>query len=219
MIKGVVFDFDGVLVDSPRIYSVNMKRFLSKHGIKLSDSEVARLISFSMSQEFGILKEKYSLNVSFDEFVKHTLLESKKEMEKMLSLMPGAKSLLEELAQNRFSLALASNNNRFVVDWVLKKFGLVHFFDAIVPVELAANPKPAPDIYSKCVQVLALHPSECVGIEDTVVGVKAIKAAGLRAIGLHNEFSDKNFFGEADLVVDSLLELDSKKILALGETK
>ncbi len=216
MIKGVIFDFDGVLIDSPKIYFKTMNSFLQKHKLNLSREELSRLIAFSLHQEFDFLKEKYSLGVSFEEFIKGTLFESRKVMEKELQLNHGVIELLKDLRENKLSIGLASNNNRAVVQFVLKKFGLESFFDAVIPVELVVNPKPAPDVYLKCAQVLALNPSECVGIEDTVIGCQAVKNAGLKCIAFPNEFSDKNLFSDVDLSVSSLSELSAKKIISLG---
>ncbi len=217
MIKGVVFDFDGVLVDTPKIYFETMGSFLRSHGLNLSREELSRLIAYSMKQEFGVLREKYSLNVSFDEFMKGTLVHSRKIMENRLEMHVGAKKLLLSLYEKDFSIGLASNNNRSIVDWVLNRFGLKKFFDCVVPVELVSNPKPAPDIYLKSAELLALKPLECVGIEDSVVGCQSVMAAGFKCIAFPNEFSPKEQFKGVDLMVGSLAELSVQKILSLGE--
>lgn len=219
MIKGVVFDFDGVLVDSPPIYFHTMKSFLSKHGLDISDAELSRMIAFSMKQEFEELCKKYSLKVSFEEFIKGTLVHSKKIMEKELLLHQGALGLLAQLHEKGVLLALASNNNRSVVQWALQKFRLEKFFEVVVPVELVSKPKPAPDIYLKSAELLGLSPFECVGIEDTLVGVDSVVSAGLKCIAFPNRFSDRKLFTKADLVVASLSQLDVKTILSLGEKK
>src|SRR3989344_1966080 len=105
-IKGVVFDFDGVIVDTPKIYFQTMGNFLERHGLKLSREGLSRLISFSFKQEFEFLKEKYGLGIDFEEFKKETLLESRKMMEKDLSLTSGAKELLLDLSKNGFGVGL-----------------------------------------------------------------------------------------------------------------
>lgn len=218
-IKGIVFDFDGVIVNSPKIYTKTMREFIQKQGITLTDSELSRLISFSMRQEFDFLREKHALSLSFEEFMKGTLSSSKKIMENELELMAGAKELLQTLYSSGFSIGLASNNNRSTVDWGLKKFGLEKYFHSVVPIEIVAKPKPAGDVYLKNAEVLSLLPSECVGVEDTVVGCKAVKNAGFKCVGLRNEFSDESSFEGANLVVSSLEELTLEKLKLLGGKK
>lgn len=215
-IKGVVFDFDGVIVDTPRIYFQTMGNFLSRHGFKLSKEELSRLISFSFHQEFEFLKEKYGLKMDFEHFKKETLLESRKLMEKELQLVPGVVELIVSLKENNFQVGIASNNNRTVVEWAVMRLGVKKHFDSIVCVDSVKNPKPAPDLYLKNSELMALLPSECVGIEDSVVGCRAVKSAGFYCIGLHNGFTNSADL-LADLIVEKISDLSAEKILSLGE--
>lgn len=214
----MVFDFDGVLVDSPGIYFRTMGNFLERHGLKLSREELSRLISFSFKQEFEFLKEKHGLGVDFEHFKKETLVESRKMMQKELRLVPGSMELVASLRQKSALLGVASNNDRSVVEWALNKFGIKKYFDAIVDVSCVEKPKPAPDIYQKNAELLSLLPHECAGIDDSVVGCRAVKNAGFYCIGLHNGFTKPRDL-EADLVVEKMSELSAEKILALGVEK
>ena len=218
MINCVVFDFDGVIVDTPKIYFQTMGNFLERHGLKLSREELSRLITFSFHQEFEFLKEKHGLEMDFEHFKKETLLESRKLMEKELQLVPGILGLIVSLTEKNIRLGIASNNNRTVVEWAVARLGVKKYFDSIVCMDSVKNPKPFPDVYLKNAELLAVSPSECAGIEDSAVGCQAVKNAGFYCIGLHNGFTKPSDL-LADLVVEKLSELSVEKILSLGVEK
>lgn len=215
MIKGVVFDLDGVIVDSPKIYFKVMKGFLKKHCLHITDLEVMKLITFSLSEELEQINRNYSLGISHEEFLRETLLESNRIARTELGLVPGAKELLGNLKKKGFLLALASNNTRSTVDDSLKRFGLKDFFYATVCADDVQKGKPDPQIYLKAVEKLGLLPGECVGIEDSVIGVKSVKSAGLKCIACPNAFTDHADFGGADFVAKSLFEVSAQKISGL----
>ena len=212
MIRGVVFDLDGVIVDSPKIYFKVMKNFLKKHSLRVSDAEISNLICHSLREELELIKKKHSLDISHDEFVRETLDESLRISEKELKLNIGVKELLSDLEKNGFLIALASNNNRRSIDFMLNRFGVAGFFSVVVCAEDVSRGKPSPEIYQKAVKKLGLIPSECVGIEDTFVGMQSVKVAGLKCIAFPNKYATSGSFEEADLVVESLAELSAKKI-------
>jgi len=215
MIKGVVFDLDGVLIDSPRIYFLTMKDFISKKGADVSDEEIHNLIAFSLKDEFHILREKYNINADFEEFVEETLLRSRDIMESELQLTEGVTDLISELKRKNYLIGLASNNNGSTIFYVLKKFGIEKSFDAIVTAEEVKNGKPSPDVYEVAAKKLGLMPEECIGIEDSVIGMQAVKNAGMKCVVVPNEFTRKNQFSSADLILKSLKELNHSKIMSL----
>ncbi len=215
MIKGVVFDLDGVIVDSPKIYFRVMKNFLKKHSLSVTDKEVSSLICHSLRDELEFINKKYSLNISHSEFVKETLDESIRVSEKELELNACVRELLVDLKKNGLAIGLASNNDKRSIDYMLNRFGIGSFFSAIVCAEDVVAGKPNPDIYLKAVKRLRLLPKECVAIEDTFIGVESVKAAGLKCIAFPNQFAKSGSFAKADLVVESLGELSAKRILGL----
>ncbi len=215
MIKGVVFDLDGVLIDSPKIYFKVMKDFLQNHDLEVTDRVVSNFISLSLKDEFLELTKKYSIDVSFDDFLKETLEKSLAISKKELTVCVGVKELLADLKEKNFLLAVASNNNKRTIDFVFEKFGFSDFFSTVVTGEDVVHGKPHPEIYLNAVQFLGVKPFECVGIEDTLIGVRSVKAAGLKCIAVPNSFAGHVSFQEADLVVKELTDLNSKRIIGL----
>src|SRR3989338_4220943 len=116
MIRGVVFDLDGVIVDSPKIYFRVMKNFLKKHRLSVTDKEVSNLICHSLRDELEFINKKYSQNISHDEFVKETLDESLRVSKTELELNFGVMELLVDLKKSHLGLGLASNNNKRSID-------------------------------------------------------------------------------------------------------
>ena len=215
MIKGVVFDLDGVIIDSPRIYFLTMKDFIKKKGADVSDGEIHNLIAFSLKDEFHLLRDKYGIDSDFEEFIEETLLRSRDMMESELQLTEGVADLLIELKKENYRVGLASNNNGSTISYVLKKFGIEKSFDAIVTAEEVKNGKPSPDVYEVAVKKLGLRPEECIGIEDSVIGMQAVKNAGLKCVVVPNEFTRGKEFNSADLLLKSLKELNHAKIMSM----
>ena len=219
MIKGVVFDLDGVIIDSPRIYFLTMRDFIRKKGAEVSDAEIHNLIAFSLKDEFHIIRDKYGIESDFEEFIEETLLKSRDIMESELQLNAGVLELLAELKNKKYKIALASNNNGSTIFYVLKKFGIEQSFDAIVTAEEVKNGKPAPDVYEVAVKKLGLVPEECIGIEDSVIGLQAVKNAGMKCVVVPNEFTMGKTFDSADLIIKSLKDITHKKIILLDGAK
>ena len=93
--------------------------------------------------------------------------------------------------------------------------GVKNFFDAIVTIDMVDNPKPCPDTYLLAAEQLRVDPASCVGVEDTIVGVRAVKKAGMKSIGLANEFTSAEELASADLVVKSISELNYEMLRGL----
>lgn len=170
------------------------------------------LISYSLKEELVQINKNHMLNISYGEFLKHTLGVSLRLAMTEMNLNSGAQELLFDLKDDGFLIGLATNNDFKVVDFVVKKFSLNGFFDAIVCGEDVVHGKPNPEIYIKVVQKLGLKPVNCVAIEDTAVGVRSVKSAGLKCIAFPNQFTRYGSFKEADYVINSLTELSAKKI-------
>ena len=168
---------------------------------------------------YHLLCDKYGIEYDFVEFIDETLLRAWDIMESELQLTEGVIDLLAELKNKNYKIALASNNNGSTISYVLKKFGIEHSFDAIVTAEEVKNGKPAPDVYEVAMRKIGLLPNECIGIEDSVIGMQAVKNAGMKCVVVPNEFTRSKSFDSADLIIKSLKELSHKKIISLDGSK
>ncbi|MGF1607554.1 MAG: beta-phosphoglucomutase [Rhodothalassiaceae bacterium] len=200
--QGIIFDLDGVLVDTAELHFQAWKRLADRLGVPFDRQANERLKGVSRMASLDILLEPTG-----DRYgpVEREAMAAEKNADYVAlidtlspsDLLPGARAALQACRSAGLGVALgsASRNSPKVLD----RIGLAALFDAIVdPAGLAG--KPAPDIFLKGAQMLKVPPHSCIGVEDAVAGVEAIKAAGMPAIGI----GDPQRLTQADLVMPDL---------------
>src|SRR3989338_9469234 len=215
MLEAVVFDFDGVIVDSPTYYFKHMREFLKKLNKQVSDEHISDLVGLTFSEKLSFINRTYGLNVKLEEFVSATSGAMKIEMASSISLDSSLQKFMEELDKNSIPMAIASNNNRKTIEYFLDILGISNRFKLIVCADDGMNPKPAPDAYLRAVKMLGKNRVKCVAIEDTIVGVRAAKLAGLIFVAMPNKFSTAHDFSEADLITKGFGEISLKVLEGL----
>ena len=214
MIKGFIFDLDGVLTDTAEYHYQAWKRMANKLGIPL-DREmneqlkgISRMDSLERILALGNQTEKYSGEE------KERLADEKNEDYKKLilsvtpnDLLPGIAGLLADLKEEGIQLALASASKNGPI--IMEKLGIAEFFDTIVDPASLSNGKPDPEIFIKGAEQLRLKPEECIGVEDAQAGIKAINAAGIFSVGI----GTKDMMVNADYAVSDTSELKLSDIL------
>jgi HAD superfamily hydrolase (TIGR01509 family) len=210
---GVIFDLDGVLIDSEglqfRAYSIVMARY----GVTVSREEYGReWIAAGRGPEYAV--RRYQLPVGPDELrdLKNPVYQE--ILHTSVRLMPGAREALVRLA-GRFPLALATNSRLDDVSFVLERFELRHHFTAVVTREDYYGAKPEPDAFLIAAASLGRAPARCVVIEDAHKGVLAAHRCGARCIAVPHDFTADNDFSLASVVVSSLDEVTPELIAAL----
>ena len=178
-----------------------------------SDEFIERRIGTGAAETFTqILKEK---GVAFDSTLIRRLVEIKVQAEidttSEVTLFPGAKELLKVL-QGKVNLALASMNNRVVINHMLKKLKVQKFFPVVITAEEVSQPKPNPEIFLKTASKSGSIPEKCAVVEDSIFGVKAAKAARMGCVAVLTGVYSRAELGKAspDLIVSSLME---KKVI------
>lgn len=182
MIKNIIFDFDGVLVDSEILVAKAFSKYMQELGIKTNEKEFANLAGKKTVEVIDILSEKYSLKDKqkfFDDIMNIASNIYKKELKTVV----GVEEFLEKSNHN---LYIGSNSMKNRILDGLKRVGLEKYFNPnhIYSFDLVDNPKPHPDIYLKAVNDNDLIIDETIIIEDSVVGVNAGKNANIKVIGL-----------------------------------
>ena len=182
MIKNIIFDFDGVLVDSEILVAKAFSKYMQELGIKTNEKEFANLAGKKTVEVIDILSEKYSLKDKqkfFDDIMNIASNIYKKELKTVV----GVEEFLEKSNHN---LYIGSNSMKDRILDGLKRVGLEKYFNPnhIYSFDLVDNPKPHPDIYLKAVNDNDLIIDETIIIEDSVVGVNAGKNAKIKVIGL-----------------------------------
>ncbi|MBX3024488.1 HAD family phosphatase [bacterium] len=202
---GVIFDLDGVIIDSEalqhRAYNLVLRRF----GIEVDAVVYGReWIAAGRGPEYAV--RELGLPISASELrrlkdpVYHELLRRE------IQLIPGARAALERL-RPRFPLAVATNSHATDVDFVLARFALTPLFTAVVTREHYVEAKPAPDAFATAAARLGLAPARCVVIEDATKGIRAAAAAGCACIAFPHDYTADNDTSSAQAVIRSLDEL------------
>ena len=212
MIKAVIFDMDGVIIDSePLHYKAFMDYASRKLGLTISDEEYSQFIGTTNHHMYSTLKEKYNIKEDLT-----TLIEEYEDKcrdflltEKAVKPINGVDVLVKNLHQNKIKLALASSSPKKSINMVLDMFDMNKFFDIKVSGQEVANSKPAPDIFLRAAELLNVRPEECLVFEDSRNGVVAAKMAGMQCIAFYNPSSGKQDLSKADKIIESFAEVDS----------
>jgi HAD superfamily hydrolase (TIGR01509 family) len=215
MIEAVVFDLDGVLVDSEQVWDEVREALVRERGGRWHERAQADMMGMSsvewsryLHEELGLAEAPEALN---DEVVRRMLDRYREE----LPLVDGAVAAVERLAA-RFPLALASSSNRPLIDAVLASAGLAGAFRATVSSEEVLRGKPAPDVFLEAARRLGVAADRCAAIEDSGNGLRAAHAAGMRVIALPNRHYPPaaDALALADAVAGSLDELSPELVAA-----
>jgi len=214
MIKAVIFDMDGVVVNTEPIgYKANGELFKSLN-ITVPDEVYATFIGSSDKNNMQRLKDMYNL-----EHTREQLLEEKYKyyfdvFDKAddLELMPGVKTLIEDLHSNGMRLILASSAAKRKIEKVFTRFDLHQFFDEIISGEDFEFSKPHPAIFEEAVARSGFINEECVIIEDSTNGIEAAKAAGVYCIGYKSGLGLPQDTSKADVVITDFSVLNYNNI-------
>lgn len=214
MIKAVIFDMDGVIIDSEPTHIESDQLTFKNLGIEVSHEELNQYVGVSNPVMWAEMKEKYNLA----EYVE-TLLEKQSYYKnylfgsKKLEPITGIPGLLAEIRDGGAKIGLASSSNRDFIEMILNRLGIIRYFDVIVSGDEVKKSKPEPDIFLKAAEGLKVNPEDCLVIEDSQHGVKAANLAGMKCIGFHNPNSGIHDLSLADTVVNSITEINIKNYL------
>ncbi len=205
MIKGIIFDMDGVISDTQKIHSAVESTLLSKYGVNITPEEITRNYAGVRTKDFfAELLKKQIQPADVD-----ILMEEKwKQMEYQASLsvqaITGARELIENLKAENYKLAVASASKLDYVKQVLKTLDLSNFFSALVGGDLVKKGKPDPESFLLAASMLNIDPQDCLVIEDGINGMEAAQSAGMQCIGL---VADKEQNYPTKNLVTSLIEV------------
>lgn len=211
MIKGCIFDLDGVIVDTAKYHYLAWKRLANELGFDFTEEDNERLKGVSRMKSLEILLEIG--NKEFDEKTKLELADKKNNwyveyISKMdeSEILDGVKDFLTSLREKGIKISLGSVSKNAMT--ILKNINLLPYFDVIIDGTKVTNAKPDPEVFLRAAEELSLKPEECCVFEDAVAGIEAAKRANMRVIGVGSKEilkdADKVISGFKDVTIDIL---------------
>lgn len=212
MIKGVLFDMDGVLADSEQFICKAAIMMFSEIGIEVKPEDFKSFVGTGENRYIGGVAEKYNLKVDIEKVKARTYEIYQKIIKGSLKPLPGALNFVDYCRKRGFKIAVATSADIVKMNANLREIGLpASTFNATVNGLEVENRKPSPDIYLKSAEKIGLKPEECLVIEDAVSGIKAAKAAGCKCLAMTTSF-DRSLLLEADWVCESLEEVPEEAV-------
>jgi HAD superfamily hydrolase (TIGR01509 family) len=208
VIEAVVFDLDGVLLDSEQVWDEVREELVKERGGRWHEQAQTEMMGMSSIEGSRYMHDELDLPEPPEEISAEVVRRLDEVYRKRLPLIDGAREAVERLAA-RWPLGLASSSNREVIDLVLDLSGLARYFRVTVSSEEVPRGKPAPDVYLEAARGLGVPPERCAAVEDSHNGIRSAKAAGMRVIAIPNQHypPGEEALALADVKLGSLAEL------------
>lgn len=207
----VVWDFDGVIIDSEPAVMQAFKTVLEKYGVHLTGKELFKSIGVKSIDFLEWLQESKGLKLDVEPIIQEKRALALKLLEERFPVIDGSMELIWYFKEKGFRQAIASNSNGKAIEDVLEKLGARDFFDVIVSSGDSSKGKPDPEPYLIALKKLNESAGNCFAIEDSPNGIQAAKGAGLTCFALKTRYFSKEELKKADFIVNDLLEI--KRVL------
>ena len=212
MISGVLFDMDGVLVDSESLISRAAILMFSEHGLDVNPEDFFPFVGTGENMYIGGVASKYGLNIDIVKAKARVYQIYEAIAKDNLNPLPGVNEFISRCKSHNLRLALATSADRFKMEINLREINLpAGLFYSIVTGEDVINKKPFPDIYIRAARNLGLNTSECLVVEDAVSGIRAAKSAGCRCLAVTTSFAASSL-SEADWICTTLADAPDEAI-------
>ena len=207
--NAVIFDMDGVIVDSEIHWKTLEGYFLQSLIPTWTSADQDKIIGLGVHDLYTLLISQYGLQKTKQQFLELYQEMANKIYGQKVSLIAGFSDLLTTLNKNNIPVALASSSPRSWINIMLRRFGLQASFRVVVSAdELEGEGKPSPAIYLLTAQRLGVSPTSCIAIEDSKNGVLSAKNAGMFCIGFRNGFNEEQDLSKADMIIHGFAEIE-----------
>lgn len=214
MINAVIFDLDGVLIDSEPLHCRADTKLLKELGADPPSNYFDRFTGWTDAAMWEAIKTDYHITPSIDQLMKMQIpIKLNLLWEGDYKAIPGIIELLEEIKTVHLPIAIASSSPKIFIEAVVEKIGIKQYFKILISGEETERSKPEPDIFLKAALLLNVNPAECLVVEDSKSGTIAAKKAGMKCIGYQNFNSGNQDLSNADFIVNDIREIDLKKMM------
>jgi HAD superfamily hydrolase (TIGR01509 family) len=220
MIQTVIFDMDGVIVDTEPVHRYAYFKQFDELNITVTEDMYTSFTGFSTRNTFQKLKEVFVIEQEVEDLIqrKRNIFNDAFDSKADLELLQGVENLIKELHKNGMQLILASSASKVTIERVFSRFKLHEYFTHVVSGEDFPKSKPHPAIFEHAASLSVAPKESCIVIEDSTNGIKAAKAAGILCVGYNSIHSEAQDLSEADVVInhfnelgfDTLKNIDSK---------
>ena len=207
-IKAIIFDFDGLILDTETPEMKAWEEFYQQYGLVFNSDEYLKLVGVIYEDDTPLKVMKKQLGKDFcDDQVFDDFNQYKRALIENEQLCEGVLDYLEEARHLGLAIGLASSSKREWVVHFLDKFGITRYFDTINTVDYVKNPKPDPELYTRAVSQLGLRPDEALAFEDSSNGIASAKSAGLFVAVVPNPVTRASDLSQADVSLDKLSDI------------
>jgi HAD superfamily hydrolase (TIGR01509 family) len=213
MPDAVIFDLDGLLLESEQVWNASKHRLTEERGGRWKPEAERAMLGMSSPEWSRYMHDELELPLESAEISGEVVRLVTQTYARELPLLPGADEAVRRVAE-RWPLGLASSSNREIIDTVLGRTGWSDLFAVTVSSEEVERGKPAPDVYLEAARKLGAAPDRCVAVEDSSAGIRSALSAGMGVVAIPNRAypPEPEVVGSANLVLDSLQDLDADAI-------
>lgn len=217
MIQTVIFDMDGVIVDTEPVHRYAYFQHFGELNIPVTEEMFTSFTGNSTRNVFQNLKTRFNLEQEVEDLIqrKRTIFNNAFDTKADLQLLEGVEKLIMDFHEKGMQLILASSASKVTIERVFARFNLHQYFTHIVSGEDFPKSKPDPAIFVHAASLSIASIENCIVIEDSTNGVKAAKAAGIYCVGYNSIHSKMQDLAEADVIINHFSELDFEKVKSI----
>lgn len=212
-VRAVIFDMDGVLLDSEPIHFDALNDMLAGYGYRLMPEENQYLLGTTVKGSFRWLAQRFELADPLQTYIDQYHDKVLVRLQGTLEPAVGLHDLLSDLRARHVATALASSSPRTWIAATLQSLGVGDYFSVVVSGDDVGKSKPEPDIYIRAAELLGIEPNHCLVVEDSPAGMLAGKRAGMAVVGVRTPYTAHLDLTAADLLVGSLEEVDIRDVV------